>query len=213
LTREELLAKIEDECYNPEDPATLEAFADMDLADLRNVVRVGAGRKKHCMQLESAFMMYKIARNAGLDPKNPLDPSHRLTNAELANVNARMLHRNATYRAPVRDPGVRDPSMNLVVEDGGGGFYKLGLERGGREVINLGFIPDVSTENTGSSADTTAVLIAKLDQMLRDGRLLVRERDGRYGCCTIHLNKRKSHWATDRLGKFHNMMREIRDAT
>lgn len=225
VPREQLLEELRQECYNEDDPVTMEAFADLPVEELRNVVRVGPGPRKHCYQLESIFGVYKTGRDAGRAPRDPLNRSHSLTNAETANINAKMGRRNASYRPPGGRGGgrrivYRPPDFTLRVEPvrprppGGRDYWKLDVmsRGGGRESVfyPLGVIPEVSVRETGSTQDTTAVLLATLSHMLDNGGLLVNRPDGSVRV-TVHVRTRMSHWQDNLLPKFLALSREIRE--
>lgn len=50
--KQHILHELERKCYNNQDPIDLENFADLSVAELRQIVRIGEERhgKKHCLR-------------------------------------------------------------------------------------------------------------------------------------------------------------------
>jgi hypothetical protein len=81
-------------CTNEVDPITLEPFGEMSDEQLKSIVVIG---KNHCYLLESIYQFYLDAIRSYKIPKDPLDPSHRLTQTEIYNIKQKVKERDPNY--------------------------------------------------------------------------------------------------------------------
>lgn len=196
------------QCINDGDPVMLENFKNMNADDLKSIVKIGPGPKKHCFLLDSIYQVYKTAADDNRPVKNPLNPSHILTKAELRTIDRMMLARDPSYRPPQRT------MMNYMGYEldiaPNGNYFRLRIVRRGVMAMDLGYIPgDIEVRNTGSADTTSAAMISALRE-LWDQRRMLRSADPLRVVGMIHLRKSKDFWrGADKINKFRELMGEI----
>jgi len=183
-------------------------FKNMNDDELRSIVKIGNGAKKHCFLLDTMYEIYARAVADNRPVKDPLNPGYILTNAELRQIDRMMLARNPRYVPPRRAMmNYRDYELEFRPD---GLFYNVRITRRGRSAEDLGYVPaDVDTTNTGTANTSSGTLLAGLRDLWDTRRLLVSANP--LSCCAIHLRKPKSFWSTNKIQKFMAMMREIQD--
>ena len=72
--REELIQQLEGECYNNEDPISLEQFSELSENKLATIIKIGNGSKKHCIELNN---MYQLIKNSLEQHRIPMNPFTR----------------------------------------------------------------------------------------------------------------------------------------
>jgi len=202
------LTNLNARCSNDADPVMMTNFKNMNREELRSIVAIGSGRKKHCYLLDTIFGVYKTAVMDNQPVKDPLDPSYILTNAEIQTIDRMMLKRDPSYRPPKRTlMNYRGHELDISQD---GNFFRLKIVRRGRTVMDLGYIPgNIEAANTGSTDTTSATMIAALRE-LWDQRRMLRSAVPLRVVGTIHLRKSKDFWrGADRLSKFRELMAEI----
>jgi len=208
LTRTPTLNNLSGQCSNDSDPIMLTNFKNMNDDELRSIVKIGNGAKKHCFLLDTMYEIYARAVADNRPVKDPLNPGYILTNAELRQIDRMMLARNPRYVPPRRAMmNYRDYELEFRPD---GLFYNVRITRRGRSAEDLGYVPaDVDTTNTGTANTSSGTLLAGLRDLWDTRRLLVSANP--LSCCAIHLRKPKSFWSTNKIQKFMAMMREIQD--
>ena len=206
LTRTPTLGNLAGHCSNDSDPVMLTNFKNMNADELRSIVKIGEGAKKHCFLLDTIYQVYATAVRDNRPVKDPLNPGYILTNAELKHIDRMMLARDPSYVPPRRAMmNYRDYELEFRPD---GLFYNLRITRRGRMISDLGYVPaDVDTRNTGTANTSSGTLLAGLRDLWDTRRLLVSADP--LSCCAIHLRKPKTYWNTDKIHKFMAMMLEI----
>lgn len=196
------------QCINEGDPVMLENFKNMNANGLKSIVKIGPGPKKHCFLLDSIYQVYKTAVDDNRPVKNPLNPSHILTKAELRTIDRMMLARDPSYRPPQRTMmNYRGYELDIAPD---GRYFRLRIMRRGVMAMDLGYIPgDIEVRNTGSADTTSAAMISALRE-LWDQRRMLRSAEPLRVVGMIHLRKSKDFWrGADKLNKFRGLMGEI----
>lgn len=202
------LANLNAKCSNDSDPVMMTDFKNMNRNELRSIVAIGSGRKKHCYLLDTIFGVYKTAVMDNQPVKDPLDPSYILTNAEIGMIDRMMLKRDPSYRPPKRTKmNYKGYELDISPD---GNYFRLRIVRRGRMAMDLGYIPgNIEASDTGSTDTTSATMIAALRE-LWDQRRMLRSAEPLRVVGTIHLRKTKDFWrGADRLNKFRELMAEI----
>lgn len=182
-------------------------FKNMNREDLKSIVAIGRGEKKHCYMLDTIYKVYETAVKDNQPVKDPLDPSYILSDAEIRTINRMMKKRNPRYVPPRRTMmNYRGYELDITPD---GNYFHLKIVRSGHTAMDLGFIPgNVETSNTGSADTTSAAMIAGLRE-LWDQRRMLRSVTPLRVNGMIHLRKSKQFWRTDKITKFRALMGEI----
>jgi hypothetical protein len=168
----ECLKALKDTCNNDADPISMESFADIDLDQLKSVVMIGTGKKRNCYLLGNIYQVYKTAIESNKPVKDPMDPSHVLTNDEIADINKKMKKHDPKYKppkyvSPREHPAGYTLEINVVSD-----LFSILVKRGARLIRDFGVVPAwVETHHTGSADNTSGVLVANIRE-LWDRRLL-----------------------------------------
>ena len=207
--RSKLLAKLESKCFNDSDPVSLDDFKDMTERQLKNIVQVGAGkRKKNCYELDTMYEVYKKAVNDNRPVRDPLNPGYTVTQKEIDSINKLMRKRNPRYQPPQRRvmEYPRGAQLRFTPD---GRYYRIFVD-GVMPRLDLGVVPgDIGVADTGSLDTTSEVLLAGIRQLWDARRLLASADPVR--CCMVHLHKEKPYWqGPDKIRKFLNMLDEVR---
>lgn len=183
-------------------------FKNMNRDELKSIVAIGSGRKKHCYMLDTIFGVYKTAVLDNQPVKDPLDPSYILTDAEIKTIDRMMKKRDPSYQPPRRTMmNYKGYELDISPD---GNYFRLKIVRRGRMAMDLGYIPgNIEATNTGSSDTTSATMIAALRE-LWDQRRMLRSAEPLRVNGMIHLRKTKAYWrGADKLDKFRALMGEI----
>jgi hypothetical protein len=183
-------------------------FKNMNRNELKSIVAIGSGTKKHCYMLDTIFGVYKTAVLDNQPAKDPLDPSHLLTDAEIKTIDRMMKKRDPSYVPPKRTL-MNYKGYELTI-DPDGNYFRLSITRRGRLEMPLGYIPgNIEASDTGSLDTTSATMIAALRE-LWDQRRMLRSVSPLRVNGMIHLRKPKAFWrGADRIQKFRDLMGEI----
>ena len=99
--RRSILRKIRKTCYNEDsDPISGLTWQEMSNDQLRTLIRLGEGKKKHCFSMESLQGLVEHSRRHGIDIKNP-NTRANLTAAEIRRIDETVAGR---YFSPVPPP-------------------------------------------------------------------------------------------------------------
>jgi hypothetical protein len=161
-------------CSNDVDPITQDAFSEMPIRELKNIVRIG---RNHCYTLGSIFEIYKNAIMNGIPFKDALDPSHIVTEAEKQHIDNMMKNRDPHYRRPERPRPISE-LWTFEVLDAGMHHWrvrlvpKAALFRGNAvyQAIIIGLIP--SDIETRESDINSAVLLTNIRTLFEQHKLL-----------------------------------------
>jgi len=197
------------QCINDGDPVMLENFKNMNANDLKSIVKIGPGPKKHCFLLDSIFRVYETAALDNQPVKNPLNPSYILSAAEIRTIDRMMLARDPSYRPPQRTMmNYKGYELDITPD---GNYFWLRIMRRGTMAMNLGYIPgNIEVRDTGSADTTSAAMVAALRE-LWDQRRMLRSAEPLRVNGMIHLRKDKDFWrGADKINKFRSLMAEIR---
>lgn len=217
-TRKELLRDLEGMCSEMLDAITYEEFSGFRKKKLQLVVAIGPeGSKKHCYYVKSLHGLWKNAVQHNQAFKDPLDPSHRVTEKEQDEIYQKMRYVDPAYKRPTRKEEI-DPRLSMKIEERATvpNFYHISVSfRLGQVATHwdLGYIPaDIDQDVSGSLDMTSTAMAGKIYQLFNKGRIFKRNFipiDG--NCCRIHLWKKPSYWGEgeEKLRKFRELMAEI----
>jgi hypothetical protein len=166
----------------------LEDFVDMDLADLKKIVKIGGGKLKNCYKADTLYNVLRNAADENIPIKDPLT-QQRLTEDEIEDVlrklrikpkdrpRSRLIYDNSyLYRNPIET----EPAFAYL-------YFR------GNNTQSLGVIP------------MSAILFNKLVELHSKGRLMV---NNNTGCCRIHLRKTLDYWKSDNIDRLTTKMIE-----
>lgn len=192
--KEKLLAELQLRCNNDADPISMENFEDMSLDDLENLVYIGFGDKKNCYLLDNIYEVYKTSILSKKIPKDPMDPSHELTDKEINEINAKMTAKNPKHVAPKYElpkPYPKGYELAIDLSPIYGNYFTIKVMKGYVVKHDLGLLPAwVETNHTGSADYTSGVLISNIRE-LWDKRLLM---DNIETCCNVALRRNFAYW-------------------
>ena len=213
LNRAEMVEWLTKHCHNTEDPVTLETYADMDLKDLRSLVRLGSG---FCYTADGLDAHIKSSLERDVPIKNMMNPSYRLTARNFGAIKKQGRVRHKTYKLPKRMTELPAPHYKLYIGVIGEPEFKYiflyderktipipgGLVDYGPAVPEggwLGYIPATGT-------DSLEKLIKKAFSV---GRLF-NKASRPFGCCRVHVKKGREYWSTGTSEKISAMEEELR---
>lgn len=199
LTRDDLVKRVRNMCLNDIEPVTLDKLEELDEEQLRKIVTIGEGhnkkkQSKHCLIADSAYKIYEAAAKRGDAPRDPLNPAHKFTEAEIKRI-LRLTKNKPVQKDPKgssRDrSGMRLRFLPQTVN--GIALYKvvvaaIGASKSEYEVYSLGYIPaEIDIKNSGSTDMTSAVLVAHLNELFDQGKFVTVGARG-----TLHVNATSS---------------------
>lgn len=217
-TRKELLGDLEKMCSEMLDAITYEEFEGFRKKKLQLVVAIGPdGGKKHCYYVKSLHNLWQDAVQQNKAFRDPLDPSHRVTDREKDEIHKKMRYVDLQYKRPERQIDI-DPRLTMKIEEKPDtpNYYHISVTFRLGQVSafwNLGYIPaDIDQDVSGSLDMTSTAMAGKIYQLFNKGRIFKRNFipiDG--NCCRIHLWKPVTFWGSgeERLRKFRTLMEEI----
>lgn len=217
-TRKALLDDLEKVCSEMLDAITYEEFSAYRKKKLQLVVAIGPDDgKKHCYYVKSLHGLWRDAVESNKPFKDPLDPSHRVTQAEQDEIYKKMRYVDPQYKRPEKQVPI-DPRLQMKIQEDARtpNFYHITVSfRLGQVATywDLGYIPaDIDQEESGSLDMTSTAMAGKIYQLFNKGRIFKKNFipiDG--NCCRIHLWKKPGYWGTgaERLQKFRALMEEI----
>lgn len=208
-----ILQDLQSTCNNDTDPITLDKFIDMSLEDLETLVKIGNGDKKNCYTLDNIYQVYKLAVLSNKHPKDPMDPSHILTEAEIEDINYKMKTKDINYEPPKYEaPRPYPNGYELVIDldPRMGNMFRIKINFRRRMKHDLGYIPAwIETHHTGSADYTSAVLISNIRE-LWDKRLLT-DNIETSGCCAF-LKKTLGYWQSPQWKRrFIDMCEQVKE--
>jgi len=192
--KERILKEIKDKCNNDADPISMDNFEDLSIEELENLVYVGNDKKKNCYLLDNIYEVYKVAILSKKKPKDPMDPSHELTDSEIADINKKMKNKDSNYLPPKYEtprPYPKGYELAIDLSPLYANYFTIRVMN--RNVIkhDLGIIPAwIETHHTGSADYTSGVLISNIRE-LWDKRLLMDTVDS---CCNVTLRRNYIYW-------------------
>ncbi len=217
-TRKELLGDLEKMCSEMLDAITYEEFETFRKKKLQLVVAIGPEKgPKHCYYVKSLHNLWADAVQQNKAFKDPLDPSHRVSDREKDEIYKKMRYVDPQYKRPERQMDI-DPRLTMKIEEKPSAphYYHITVVfRLGQVAMgwDLGYIPaDIDQDISGSLDMTSTAMAGKIYQLFNKGRIFKRNFipiDGR--CCRIHLWKTVAYWGSgeERLRKFRTLMEEI----
>ncbi len=193
-----ILATLKNKCHNDYEPISMENFSDMTIEQLKSLVYIGSKKdKKNCYLVENIYEVYKTAIiNSKLkQAKDPMNPNHLLTSAEIENIKNKMrVHfPNLELIKPYQE------QYNLAINRS---FYQqtyLEILIYNNKSKLLGVIPgDVTINETNNAEYTSAELVSNLKKLWNSGKFM----RSLTSCCTVKLHKTFEYWQTNKIAKF-----------
>ena len=213
LTREKMIDWVNKQCSNQEDPATLEDYKDLELKDLRSLVKLGSG---FCYTVDTIDHHIKSSIERDVPIKDILNPSYRLDAKDYGAIEEAGKKARKTYKLP-KVP-VEQPASHykLFLGVAGDPEFKLVFMFDNRKVKKL---PDGSLEYTNAipeggwlgyiPAKGTAGLEKLVRQAWESGRLFTKATRP-FACCRFHIKKSMEYWKSDTERKIKDLEDEIR---
>lgn len=226
--KSKLLDDIKTKCSNDSDPVSLEDFDSMTSDELKNVVKVGSSAKKHCYTLDSIYGVYEAAFLSKKPAIDPMDPSYKLSDEEIASILKMKKKQDPKFKAPKIQKIKMDPDVKLyVAQTMDLQFFHLFVAKRGRYdsyrdtwvngtmEFDLGYIPAMlEPENTGSTSYSSATLVFNITDLWDKQKLLTKYTKP-YECCTLPLSKPRNYWFTTHrridVQKFINLCEKVAD--
>jgi hypothetical protein len=208
-----ILKELKDKCNNDSDPISLDDFDKLSIKQLNNLVLIGTKAKKNCYILENIYELYKSAIKSNKAPKDPMDPSHELTNAEINEINNKMKKIDPSYTPPVYVPYVPYPNgftLNIELSPAYENYFTIKVMRNNRVIKDLGVVPGwVDTHHTGSADFTSGVLLANLQNIWESRKFLT---DGICSPLIVNiLSKSHNYFQSDWKRKFITLCEKIKE--
>ena len=198
-----------EDCNNDYDPIIMEKFSDMSPDDQKRLIKLGNDKKKNCYHLDSIFGVYKEAVLSNKSPKDPMNPSHILTDKEIMQINRLKKLQDPKYTKPIFKPPSPYPQGYTLDISEVGDFYRVRVMFRNRTKHDLGYIPAwVELAHTHSADNTSFVLLANIRE-LWDQRLLMENIETR--CRIQNLGKPIGYWHENWVNKFVTLSSEVRD--
>lgn len=217
-TKEKLLAWINETqpTAGDADPISMDKWAEMDVDQLRSLVRTHEGRVYTADSLAGAI---QAALDIHQVPRDPLSRA-RLTRKNFRALRDVKLREDPAYQLPTRIQQRPPRYMELIVTNAGDGYYQLLLVDGRtapKTVLqNLGFVPGtLDSVHTGSADYSSGVLLALLQDAWNNGKFLATYKKP-FTCCRFHLGKSKAWWTSPGstpVERLKSMIDEIRANT
>jgi hypothetical protein len=193
-TKAKLLKELKDLCNNDTDPISMDNFEDLTVEQLENIIAIGDGTKKNCYLLENIYEVYKTAVQSRKPAKDPINPSHTLTNAEIETINKKMKAQNPKYEPPRYEsprPYPRGYELEIEPSPVYMNYFTVKVMLNNAIKFDLGLIPGwVESHHTGSVDYTTGVLLSNLRD-LWDKRLFM---NSVQSCCNVRLRRGYNYW-------------------
>ena len=185
----DILESLKNTCNNDADPISMDAFADMTVDQLNSLVKIGKGLKKNCYLLDNIYQMYKTAVLSKKTIRDPMDPSHTLTQTEIDDINAKMKFLNPNHVPPKYILPKPYPAGYTLVIQIVNDMFTIKVMNGTKVIHDFGVVPAwIETHHTGSADHTSGVLVSNL-QDIWDKRLLKLEGSG-----NLPLRKSRIYW-------------------
>lgn len=192
-----LLRKIKQQCNNDTDPISFDKFEDLSEEQLLNVVEIGVGDKKHCYLLDNIYGVYETAVKSNKKPKDPLNPSHYLTDEEIADIDKKKKAMDKKYKPPKYEelqPYPPGYELSIIPDPLNPDYYHISIMLNGNIKFNLGIVPAwVETIHVGSSDYTSGVLLANIRELWDKGLMLKFARNTRFMRFTF-VHFRNHNW-------------------
>lgn len=195
--KERLLREIAKRCNNDSDPISMDTFADMTEEQLMELVYIGKGPKKNCYLLDNIYEVYKTAVLGKKKAKDPMDPSHSLTDAEISEINRMMKARDHAYKSPKYEtprPYPKGWELDIAMSAAYPNYFEIKVRHRNATKFDLGLVPGwVETHHTGSADHTSGVLASNLRE-LWDRKVLMTPDGGGYSCCAVQMGRSFGYW-------------------
>jgi len=164
----------------------MEDFVDMDLSDLKKIVKIGGGKLKNCYKADTLYNVLRIAAEENVPIKDPLT-QQRLTEDEIEDVlrKLRVKPKNRPRSRLIYD----NSYLHRIPIETEPGFAYLYFR--GHSTQQLGVIP------------TSDILFNKLVNLHSKGRLMV---GNNTSCCRIHLRKTLDYWKSGNVERLTTKM-------
>ena len=213
--RAELLQELEKTCFHMTDFITQEDFEDMKKKKLQLIVKLGEKHgskgKQHCYYVKGVNDLIKAAVKEGKVPKNPMT-RRALTKEEIDQVHLMNRYRKTNAKRPDDLQKMDYPKFELSFTPvlHYPNYYAIIIKRkilgNVEKQLTYGYIPgDIET---GDADVSSAVAIAKIQQLFDLGRLLDRSHFPNI-VSRVHINKNIDYWITDRERKLRLMIDEL----
>lgn len=221
--RDQILEKLAAQCYNEADPILLEEFKDMSINELKSIIKIGPGDKKNCYLVDSIIPHYTEHVQKGKSTRDPMNPSHVITQQEIADMKKAKRKLEPQWQSPRRRiiPQYHGlvidftPTMSRTPSGAIVPLLHIWVVRDATNetIFDLGYIPnDIESVHTGSVDYTTSVAVYLLRRLWDERKLLIGDNEP-YRCCTVHLRKSKHYWSqvpqSEMIRKFKNMIDEF----
>lgn len=179
LKKAKLLANIYIECHNESDPITLDDFKDLNIQTLETVVKIGHGKNRHCLTLDSAFDTYNNALMNRKKARDPFNPDHEFTAEEIQEIIKLKKVMDSSFTVPKYMVQPLKPSIQLLfIPNYSNEFMCVRVIDRYRVLHDLGVIPSyIEPTATGSTDYSSSVLFANIRQLWDDRKLF---RDNKY---------------------------------
>jgi hypothetical protein len=192
-----LLRDIAKRCNNDSDPISMDNFADMTEQQLGELVYVGKGTKKNCYLVDNIYEVYKTAIESKKKAKDPMDPSHELSVAEIGEINRMMKERDAAHKPPkyvTPRPYPKGWTLNIDTSTMYPNYFEIKIKNRNTIKFDLGLVPGwVETHHTGSADYTSGVLLSNLRELWDRKILMTQDRNG-YRCCGVDDGLQMGHY-------------------
>lgn len=94
------LERLQTICSDTFDPISMDDFNDLSSNELNKVVAIGSGKKKHCYLLDNIMNHVQTNIEKKYSPKDPLNPSHVLTEQELNTIYSLKEQSDPNFKRP-----------------------------------------------------------------------------------------------------------------
>ena len=219
--KERLLREIAKRCNNDSDPISMDSFADMTVEQLESLVYIGKGTKKNCYLLDNIHEVYRTAVLGKKKARDPMDPSHELSDGEIREINRLMKARDASYKTPryvTPRPYPKGWELDISMSALYPNYFDITVRHHGTIKFDLGLVPAwVETHHTGSADNTSGVLASNLRE-LWDRKLLMAPASGPlpYTCCCsgrLVMGRSFGYWqGSTWKSRFVELCNSVRDA-
>ena len=226
-TREEILQDVLDHSKEERDMISLREFSKMKKNDLQLVIRIGpkTHNKQNTYSVRSIYKKIKSDTKANLVAKDPLNPAHTITDAEMIDIEEKMQYiKRGTPRPDHRELSGY-PKVELLFDENGNWPSMM---HGGRLIPHPGFYSIIIRHTIGNRATdsywgtikyietadpdlNTGIIIEALRKIHDEGRLLYKTyavNRVKY-VPRVHINKNFEYWETDPIRKLELMKHEL----
>lgn len=213
--RMRILDDIKSECCNTNDPITLEEFQDIDVTELKSVVKIGCAQHRHCLTLDSAFEIYNAAIMQRKSPKDPYNPNHEFTKDEIAEIVSKKMAIDPSFKVPLPIVTKIKSSIRLCFTPTNyDQFVLISITHHHRTINTIGTIPMfIEPGHSGSTDHTSAVLMSNIQQLWDEQRLF--RNNKKYSDCVVTMNFSAQFWVRNgfiNIERFKVLCEDVADA-